>query len=461
MKKIELSEKFTYGKLILYALPSILNMLVSISFQLVDGYFVSNLLGVSAFAAINLIMPLCVVIFALGLMFGTGSSAVVARYLGDGEQKKSWEIFSCAVVLMIAAGLILGGVLVLLMPDIARMVGAGVKSLEACVLYGRWVSAFLFAFIITYGFQSLWVTAGKSWLGSVVALINGAMNVVLDWVFMVPMKMGITGAALATCLAALIGMIITLVYFARPNSSALRLVVPKLRAFKEMGAVCFNGASEMVDSVSANLTELVINGQLMRFYGETGVAAMSVFGYIVSVFLSVSYGFSTATITITGYKVGEKKKQEIHELLRRSIVLQILAGIVMGIMCRMFSRPIATLYVGYDAVTLELAVNVLKISSAACLFYGFAAFCSSFFTGLGDGLSSIIIAFMLSLAAPVVSVLLLPVIGGAEAIWYLYPVFTLATAVLCVGMLKWRYPGWMRHLEKSGWKIDTEETGTP
>ena len=450
MKKVELSENFTYGKLIVYALPSILNMLVSISFQLVDGYFVSNLLGVSAFAAINLIMPLCVVMFALGLMFGTGSSAVAARYLGSGEEQKAREIFSCAVVFMIVVGLILGGILVLLMPAVGRMMGASVHSLDDCVIYGRWVAAFLFAFIITYGFQSLWVTAGKAWLGTVIAVINGAMNAVLDWVFMVLLKMGVTGAALATSLAALTGMIITLVYFARPNSSSLRLAIPKLRAFREMGAVCFNGASEMVDSVSGNLTQMVINGQLMRFYGETGVAAMSVFGYIVSVFLSISYGFSTAIITIAGYKVGEKKKQEIHELLRRSTGLQILTGVVMGVLCWLLANPIATLYVGYDEATLGLAVKVLKISSVACLLYGFDTFCGAFFTGLGDGLGSIIIAFTLSLAAPVGFVLLLPAVWGAEAIWYLYPVFTLATAILCAGMLKWRYPAWMRHLERNG-----------
>ena len=450
MKKTELSEIFTYGKLIVYALPSILNMLVSISFQMVDGYFVSNLLGVSAFAAVNLVMPLCVVMFALGLMFGTGSSAVAARYLGSGEEQKAREIFSCAVVVMIAVGLILGGILVLLMPTIGRMVGASVHSLDDCVIYGRWVAAFLFAFIITYGFQSLWVTAGKAWLGTLIAVINGAMNAVLDWVFMVPLKMGVTGAALATSLAALTGMIITLVYFARPNSSSLRLAIPKLRSFREMGTVCFNGASEMVDSVSGNLTQMVINGQLMRFYGETGVAAMSVFGYIVSIFLSISYGFSTAIITIAGYKVGKKKKQEIHELLRRSTGLQISTGVVMGVLCWLLANPIATLYVGYDEATLGLAVKALKISSVACLLYGFDTFCGAFFTGLGDGLGSIIIAFTLSLAAPVGFVLLLPAVWGAEAIWYLYPVFTLATAILCAGMLKWRYPAWMRHLERNG-----------
>jgi Na+-driven multidrug efflux pump len=262
--------------------------------------------------------------------------------------------------------------------------------------------------------------------------------------------MGVTGAALATSLAALTAMIITLVYFARPNSSSLRLAIPKLRSFKEMGAVCFNGASEMVDSVSGNLTEMVINGQLMRYYGETGVAAMSVFGYIASVFLSISYGFSNAIITIAGYKVGEKKKQEIHELLRRSTVLQMLTGAVMGVLCWLLAKPIATLYVGYDEATLGLAVKVLKISSVACLLYGFDTFCGAFFTGLGDGLGSIIIAFTLSLAAPVGFVLLLPAVWGAEAIWYLYPVFTLATAILCAGMLKWRYPAWMRHLERNG-----------
>ena len=457
MKKVELSERFTYGKLLVYALPSILNMLVSISFQMVDGYFVSNLLGVPAFAAVNLVMPLCVVMFALGLMFGTGSSAVIARCLGNGEPQKAREVFSCAVVFMIAVGLIFGGALVLLMPGIARMVGASGRSLDTCVIYGRWVSSFLFAFIITYGFQSLWITAGKSWLGSVIAVINGGMNAVLDWIFMVPLKMGVTGAALATCLAALTGTIFTLVYFARPNSSSLRLGIPKLRCFKEMGAVCFNGASEMVDSVSGNVTAMVINGQLMRFIGESGVAAMGVFGYIISVFMAISFGFSNATITIAGYKVGEKKKQEIRELLRRSTVLQILCGTVMSALCWLLARPIAALFVGYDAVTLEMTVKVLKISSVACVLYGFDSFCGSFFTGLGDGMGSIIISAVLSLAAPVAFAFLLPAVWGPEAIWYLYPVFALATAILCVGMLKWRYPAWMRQLERNGWNTGAKD----
>ncbi len=446
MKKIELSDNFTYGKLIVYSLPSILNMLVVTSFQLADGYFVSNLLGVTAFAAINLVKSAFLVVFALGLMFGTGSSAVIAGLLGKGEGKKAKEVFSCAVILMIAVGFILGGILVLLMPNIARMVGASKDSMGYCVTYGRWMTSFLCAFIITYGFQSLWVTAGKPWIGSLVSVINGGMNVVLDWVLMVPMKMGVTGAAMATCLAAMTGMIITVVYFALPNSSSLRLVIPKLRSFKNMGDICFNGASEMADSVSSNITILVINGQLMRFIGESGVAAMGVFEYVATVFLAISYGFSNAIITIIGYKVGEKKKKEIHEVLRRSIVLQILSGTIMSALCWILARSIATVYVGYDEVTLELAVKVLKISSITCIFYGFDVFCGSFFTGMGDGLDFFLIAFMLSLVAPVFFAFLLPAIWGAEAIWYLYPVFTMATAVLCAVMLKWRYPAWMRRL---------------
>ena len=435
MKKIELSEHFTYGKILRYSLPAIGNMLAISSFQMVDGYFVSNLLGVVPFAAVNLILPVFISIYAVGFMFGTGSSAVISRYLGGGEEEQGRKIFSMSIAVMVLIGVAAGTLGALLMPRIAPLVGAEGETLAYCTEYGRLLFAFLPAFLINAAFQALWITAGKAWVGTVISVCNGCCNIVLDWLFMARMKMGIRGAALATSLAAMLGAAFVLFYFLRPNRSSLRFARFGKRQLKELKQICFNGASEMVDSIAANLTVLLVNYQLLRYIGEIGVAAMEVFTLIMALFMAVFFGISNTTVAVVGYKYGRQDREELRSLLKNNIVLMIGIGTLMCLLCEAAAKPVAQLYMGYDAEGFSLAVHVLRISAFSCLLYGFDVFTASYYTGLGDGLTSIILAAMTSLILPVALIWILPMAFGAEAIWYTMPAVSLLSAMICVFFL--------------------------
>ena len=439
MKRIELTEHFTYGKLLRYAIPSIGNMLAIMAFQLVDGYFVSNMLGGNAFAAVNLISPIFLILYSLGFMFGTGASAVVSRHMGENHTQKAKEIFSCTTVVMIITGLILGVLGALLLPSVAPLLGATDETLDYCITYGRILLLFLAAFIVSAAFQSLWLIAGKAIMGVIVSSVTGASNVFMDWFFMGPMKMGVKGAALATSFSALISMIFILVYFKDTSHSELCFVRFKMHIIKKLLMICYNGASEMISALATNITMLLINGQLMKLYGETGVEAMGVFNYVTGVFMAYFFGLCTTMLTVIGFKVGEKDKVEIDNLKKQGFVLMLTGGVLMILICQIFVRPISNVFVGYDADTLELTIHCLQISAFAYLLYGFDIFSDTFFTALGDGLSSIIISAMLSLVMPIALIFFLPAVFGREAIWYTFPLMTVFTAILCVFMFHFRY----------------------
>ncbi len=440
MKKIELSEHFTWGKLLRYSLPAIGQMLAITSFQLVDGVFVSNYLGVTPFAAVNFISPAFLVLYGLGFMFGSGTSALVAQLMGEGERQKGREVFTLSMAAMVLLGAVLGALATALMPALARLVRATEAAIPYCVDYGRLLTAFLPAYLVNAAFQSLWITAEKPVLGMWVSVVNGALNVLLDWLFMGPLGWGVRGAALATSLSALITAGFTAVYYLRPNASSLRLVRVNLAHLRELGRICGNGFSEMVDGLTANLTQLVINGQLTRYIGEIGVAAMGVYNYVIELFMAVFFGISSTMVTVVGYQYGAKNRKELDSLTRTGSLLSVGLGVAMCLLCAAFAGPIAGVYLGYDDAARGLAMQALRISSMACLFYGFNLVVSSVFTGLGDGLASALIAVCESLAAPVAMVCLVPALFGANAIWYATPLASLITAILCAAMLKWRYP---------------------
>ena len=439
MKKTELSDHFTWKKLLLYSLPAIGNALAITSFQLIDGGFVSNFLGVTPFAAVNLISPLFFMFYAVGFMFGAGTSALVSQCMGEGDGLRARRIFSMSLTAMTAAGLVLGVLAAVWMPHLAVLFRADENNLEYCVEYGRMLMVFLPLHLINAAFLTLWITAGKAWLGFAVSVINGAGNALLDWLFMGPLKWGVRGAALATSLASAATALIILGYFSRTKTASLSLVRFSMKDFRELGRICYNGLSEMMDSVAGNFTQMIINSRLLFFFGEVGVAAMGVFLYVISVFMAFFLGISETAVTVVGYKCGEKDGKEIHGILKGGLVLMLSAGAVAGVLCLLFSSPIAGLYLGYSDEAFRLSVHVLKISSLACLFYGVVLYCSSFFTGMGDGTASMLISVCMSVAGPIAMVYLLPSVFGRDAIWFAMPASAVLAALLCVGLLRTRY----------------------
>ncbi len=439
VKKIELSEHFTKRKILIYSLPSIFETFATTSFQMVDGYFVSNLLGLQPYVAVGLISPVFFLLYALGFMFGEGASALIAQIMGDGDKERGNKIFTMTTVVMLIFGVVVGIAAALLMPTLARLVGASDSAFGYAVEYGRLLVFFLPMYLVNSAFASLWITAEKGWYGMIVAAINGLGNVALDWLFMGPLQMGVDGAALATSLSAVIAAAITLFYFARPNESSLRFTRFSLKDLKALLQICINGASSMVDSIAGNLTVLLMNSQLIRYMGEIGVAAMEVYDYVVEFFLAILFGISTTSVTIVGYKYGEKNRKELDGLAKDGITLTLALGVALCFLFYLCAELIARIYVGYDEETFLLTVHAIRILSLSCIIIGFSLFVSSFFTGLGNGLVSGLLSLVGSLVAPIAMMYALPALFGGDALWFSPFAATLITGLFCAIMLITQY----------------------
>lgn len=441
MKKIELSEHFTCRKLLLYSLPAIGEILATTSFELVDGWFIAFFLGVNAFASIDLILPPLVIIFSIGYMFGTGSSAVIAQYMGKDDRESGGEIFALTIAVMTLFGIIAAVIGTWQFPLLAKLVGAtGVATADA-IIYGRILMACLPAFLINGAFQSLWITAEKAWFGLLIAILNGLLNISFDWLFMGPLHGGIVGAAMATVLSNVIAAVITVIFFFRSESTPLRFGRLRFERLRELAEVCLNGSSEIVATVALSTTTILANRQLLHYFGENGVAAMGVFGAVMDVFLAVFMGVSSTVITIAGFKYGEKDGDELDSFVKTTTMLVVLCGVIMCILCALFSGPIAWAYFNNEFEAYVLTKTVLRISAMACILYGFDIVTSSFFTGLGDSLGSAIIAAFCALINPVAMLYALPAEFGANGLLWATPAATVLTAVLALLFLKFRYPG--------------------
>ena len=439
MKKIELSENFTAVKIVLYALPAIISIIVTTSFGLVDGYFVSNLLGVDQFAAVNLVFPVLTVFPAAGYMIGSGASAVISDTMGKGNRNAACEKFSMTLALTLVTGVILGVIGYFTLPALINLLGADEELHGYCMEYGQIMLWFLPAFMVNMAFETLWITAEKSWNGFIVSVINGVTNALLDWLFIGCLGMGVMGAGLATAIAHLTVALLTIVYFLLPNKSSLRLRRFKPAVLKDIPGIFFNGASEMLGTVAGAIGILVVNARALSFYGEIGVDALGVFDYIFGIFAAFFFGISNTAVTVIGYKHGNRSFGEIKAMLKRGIILMLIGGVLMFALCEIFAEPFAGLFVGYDDAAHELAVHSIKVQAVTFILFGLNIYVSSVFTGLGDGLSSIIIAASQTLVAPIIFVFLLPEIFGAEGIWYTIVAESVMTAVLTVLLLLTRF----------------------
>ena len=433
MKKIELSDHFTCTKLLLYSLPAIGEMIAISSFEFVDGLFLTNYLGVTAFVAIDLIIPPFMILFALGYMFGAGANALVSQYQGKGDTKTAGEIFSLSTAAMMIVGILVAVIGMWQMPNLSMMVGAEGEKAVISNTYGMILMAGLPAFIINAAFQSLWITAEKAVLGLIFSILNGV---------------GTAGAALATVLSAVIPAVITLLYFLLPNPSTLRFVRFPLKRLRELPGICFNGASEMISELAVNLTMLIAYKQVLRTIGDAGVAAMGAYNTIIEVFIGVFYGVSTTVVTISGYKYGKKTDDELTSLVRTNNILMAVCGSLMFLVLVVFSRPLALAFFNDDPAVCDLTVHVLRIMAFSCFFYGFEFVTGSTFTGMGDGLSSMIIAAFGSFIAPVAMIFAMPALFGAEGLYWAMPVALFLTAVLCVIFLKKRYPVLLKNTDR-------------
>lgn len=433
--KIQLSDHFTYSKLFYYTLPSIAMMVFTSIYGVVDGYFVSNFVGKIPFTAVNFIYPVLMILGCAGFMFGTGGGAIIAKTLGERKPEEANRVFSLIVYASVACGVALGLLGVLCIRPIAAALGAQGRLLEDSVTYARVILSAIPAFILQFEFQCLFATAGKPALGLAVTIAAGCTNMALDALFVAVFRWGLVGAAAATTLSQCVGGVVPLVYFARPNSSLLRLGRTRLD-WKTLWKTCTNGSSELMSSISGSVVSMLYNAQLLRYAGEDGVAAYGVLMYVSLVFQAVFIGYSVGTAPVIGYHYGAQNHEELQGLRRRSMMVVAVFAAAMFAAAQLLARPLSLVFVGYDQGLLELTTQAFFIFSFAFLFSGFSIFGSSFFTALNNGLVSAAISFLRTLVFQVSAVLIFPLIWKVDGIW-LSIVAAEVLAVAVTAMFLW------------------------
>ena len=415
--KIQLSDHFTYGKLLRFTLPSIVMMVFTSIYSVVDGFFISNFAGKTAFAALNLIWPFLMILGGMGFMIGTGGTALVSKLLGEGKQEEAHRTFSMLVLFTLLLGAVLSAVGILTMPAVSRLLGASDAMMANCILYGRIVTGFTFAFMLQNVFQSFFIAAEKPRLGLTVTVAAGVTNMVLDALFIAVFDWGVAGAAIATGLSQCVGGVLPLIYFLRPNTSLLRLRPAALR-LRPILQSCGNGSSELMSNISSSLVSMLYNFQLLRLIGENGVSAYGVLMYVQFIFVAIFIGYSIGCAPVVSYHYGARNHPELKSLLRKSVLLMAIGGVMLSALARLLAAPLSRLFVGYDTDLCALTTHAFTLFSWSFLLVGFNIFASGFFTALNNGAISAAISFLRTLVFQSGAVLLLPLLLDVDGIWW-------------------------------------------
>ena len=440
---IQLSDHFTYSRLFRFCLPPVVMMVFTSIYGVVDGFFVSNWAGKTAFSAINFIYPVIAILGGVGFMLGAGGSALVGKTLGQGDRARANRYFSMLVAATALAGILLSALGIVLLGRIARWMGATAEMLDDCVLYGRIVLAFNTCFMLQNLFMTFLTTAQKPHLGLACTVAAGVTNMALDALFVAGLRWGLAGAALATGLSQTVGGALPLVYFLRPNDSLLRLGRPRWDAPALLHA-CGNGASELMSNISGPLVSMLYNYQLLRLAGENGVAAYGVLMYVGFVFVAIFIGYTIGAAPILSYHYGAEDRGEVRNILKKSLTVMVFTGLVMMALAWTCAGLIAQVFVGYDPALMALTRHAFHIVCLHYLFAGVNIFTSSFFTALNNGAVSALISFLRTLVFQMAAGALLPVWLGVEGIWWAWVgaegcAFLLSLAFLLAKRQKYGY----------------------
>lgn len=439
--EIRISDHFTYRKLLRFVFPSIIMMIFTSIYGVVDGLFISNFVGKTPFAAVNIVLPVIMIFVTVGFLFGTGGSALVAQALGAKKDRRANEIFSMLTYVLIAVSLVMTVIAELTLPFFIRVLGASEAMKPYALLYGRVLTLGLMPYCLQNFYQALFVTAGKPRLGLCITVLAGVTNMVGDYLTMGVWHMGVQGAAAATALSACVGGVLPLLYFSRPNSSSLQLV--KARPSRRVLAkTCANGSSEMMTNISSSIVNMLYNLQLMHYAGEDGVSAYGVIMYVNFIFISFFIGYSIGSAPIVSYHYGAGNNDELHNMFQKSLRLIAVFAVLMTASAVLLAPVLSKIFVGYDKTLWELTVRAFTIYSISFLIMGFNVYASSFFTSLGNGLISALISFMRTLVFQIINVFLLPALFGIDGIWWAVTaaeLMTLCVSIFCLRKYKGKY----------------------
>ena len=435
MKKIQISDHFKISTMLLFSLPSIGMQIVDNTYQIADGYFISNFISEEAFEAENLIFPVLLIVMYVGLMFGTGASALISKELGEGKKERANQLLSMSIAVLTAVGLILSAALFILMPTICRWVGATEEMMDHIVVYGRVLACFMPFQMLSMAFHPRLITANLPGLGLVTTISNATVNILLDYLFVAVFGWGMRGAAIATGIAWLVSAIVPLVFFIN-KKHPLHFVRP-CRDLGALGRPLYNGASEMVDGVSYAIVAMIFNLQLLRWMGNAGVGAYAVSEYVSGLFMAIFYGISMSIVPVVGYQLGRKDVSELRSLRRNGFVLMSGLGIIMTGLGIGLADPVSRLFVGYNEQLTALSVEALRIISFSYLLNGVTTFSSSYFTGLNQGSASLAIAAVKGFIGPLAAVFTLPLIIGPKGMWFSTPAAEILAMITAAALFLW------------------------
>ena len=413
---IQLSDHFTYGRLIRFVIPSVAMMIFTSVYGVIDGLFVSNFVGKTPFAAVNLIIPFCMILGAFGFMFGTGGTALVAKTLGEGKKERANQIFSMLIYVALLLGILLALFGIVFVEPIALKLGADAAMLGYCVKYARVVLLGLPFFMLQNMFQSFLIAAEKPKMGLMVTIAAGVTNMVLDALFIAIFRWGVVGAAAATALSQFVGGVVPFLFFARKNNSKLRLTKTKMMG-KELLRTCTNGSSELVTNISLSLVCMLYNVQLLKIAGQNGVAAYGVIMYVNFIFISIYLGYAFGTAPIIAFHYGAKNTAELQNVLKKSLKILLGAGVTLFVAAFLLSDMLAKIFVGYDSELYAMTARGFRLYAVSYLLAGFNIYGSSFFTALNNGIVSAVISFLRTVVFEVAAIMILPVFFRLDGIW--------------------------------------------
>lgn len=429
--EIKLSDRFSYGRLVRFVLPSVIMMVFTSIYGVVDGLFISNFVGKTAFAAVNLVMPFLMILGGMGFMVGAGGSALIGKTLGEGKDETANRYFSVLILFALLMGAVLSVIGAVFMKPIAVLLGASEEMLPACVTYGRVNMYFITAFILQNIFQGFLVVAEKPKLGLAITVASGVSNMVLDALLVGILPLGITGAALATGVSQLVGGVLPLFFFLTGRGGRLRLVRARPELYPILRA-CTNGASELMNNVSSSIVGMLYNLQLMKYCGENGVAAYGVLMYVNFIFVAIFIGYTIGSAPIVSYHFGAQNTEEMRSLRKKSTLLVSVTGVVMFFVAEAFSPIFSRIFVGYDAELLAITTTAFRCCSFGFILMGFNIFASSFFTALNNGLISGVISLFRTMVFQTSMVLILPTVLGLVGIWWSMPIAEFFACLFCI-----------------------------
>lgn len=423
--RIQLSDHFTYRRLLRFVFPTIVMMLFTSIYGIVDGFFVSNVVGKTPFAALNIVWPFIMILGAIGFMLGAGGSAIISKTFGERDSDRANRYFSMIIYSAIIISAVLGAIGFIWMRPIAYLLGADDTMIGDCVVYGRILLAGLPPFMLQYMFQALFITAERPRLGLVITVAAGVTNMILDFLFIYVFEWGLAGAALATVLGEVVGGVIPIIYFASKNSSIMRLGRARFegRVFLK---TCTNGSSELLTNISMSIISILYNRKLMAMAGEDGVAAYGVIMYVAFIFIAVFLGYTAGMAPLVSYNYGAENRNELHNLYKKSLVITTFEAVIMTTLAMVFAPALASIFVSYDKVLYDMTVNALILYSTSFLVCGYNIFSSAFFTALNNGLVSATISFSRTMVFQIASLFILPIFLEINGIW-----LSITSAELC------------------------------